>query len=119
MKHTISDVKLVIQVDERLYHEDVIFKCFYWYAGNFQTDISRIEGHMFEISLTANEPVSDWEVVLGRIQRDLVDFKLRDIVTKETVNIRELIVAKAFAYAGLSDNLEVLPMEDEFPTLQS
>lgn len=28
----------------------------------------------------------------------MIDFKLRDIVSKETKTIRELIIAKAFAY---------------------
>ena len=37
-------------------------------------------------------------------KRDLIDFKLRDIVTKETQTIRELITAKAFAYFDLDDN---------------
>jgi hypothetical protein len=32
-----------------------------------------------------------------KLERDLVDFNLRDIVTKETQNVRDLLIAKAFS----------------------
>ena len=34
---------------------------------------------------------------LQKLERDLIDFNLRDIVTKETKNIRDLLTAKAFS----------------------
>lgn len=43
-------------------------------------------------------------LICNKVKRDLLDFKLRDIVTKETKVVRELLVAKAFAYYGLEDN---------------
>ena len=32
-----------------------------------------------------------------KIRQDLIDFKTRDIITEETRNIRDLIIAKAFS----------------------
>jgi hypothetical protein len=37
------------------------------------------------------------EILLQKLERDLIDFNLRDIVTKETKNIRDLLTAKAFS----------------------
>jgi hypothetical protein len=37
------------------------------------------------------------EILLTKIKRDLVDFKTRDIISAETRNIREILIAKAFA----------------------
>jgi His-Xaa-Ser system protein HxsD len=37
------------------------------------------------------------ENLLLKVERDLVDFNLRDIVTKETQNVRDLLIAKAFS----------------------
>jgi hypothetical protein len=34
---------------------------------------------------------------LQKLERDLVDFNVRDIVTKETQNVRDLLIAKAFS----------------------
>ena len=47
--------------------------------------------------------------IKDKIRTDLVDFKTRDIVTKETINIRDLLVAKAFAH---SDDFDASPVGD-------
>jgi His-Xaa-Ser system protein HxsD len=36
--------------------------------------------------------------ILPKIENDLLDFKTREIVSLETKNIRELLIAKAFAF---------------------
>ena len=36
-------------------------------------------------------------LAIEKIKQDLLDFKLRDIINKETRIIRELLIAKAFA----------------------
>ena len=45
---------------------------------------------------------------LQKLERDLIDFKLREIVVKETKNVRDLLIAKAFAH---QDDLEEPPGE--------
>jgi His-Xaa-Ser system protein HxsD len=42
-------------------------------------------------------PKEQLEELLQKLERDLIDFNLRDIVTKETKNIRDLLTAKAFS----------------------
>ncbi|HTN37322.1 MAG TPA: His-Xaa-Ser system protein HxsD, partial [Arachidicoccus sp.] len=80
-----------------LYSEDVIFKCFYWYGDTFHVDISSQSKKEYAILLTPKNDI-DYDLIIGKIKTDLIDFKLRDIVSKETKTIRELIIAKAFAY---------------------
>ena len=40
----------------------------------------------------------DLQFYQQKLTRDLIDFNLRDIVTKETQNVRDLLIAKAFSH---------------------
>ena len=98
------DNELLLLIEKDLYSADVLYKCFYWYGGNFNVDITNHSEKLFSVKLISNSKITDWEKTIDKIKRDLVDFKLRDIVTKETKTVRELIVAKAFAYYGLKSD---------------
>ncbi len=104
MDAEIKDNELILLIEKDIYNEDVLHKCFYWYGGNFDVDISSYSEGIFSVRLKPTSETQDLNITVERIRRDLIDFKLRDIVTKETKTIRELIVAKAFAYYGLDDN---------------
>ena len=101
MKTEILNNELLLFIEREVYNEDVLHKCFYWYGGNFNVDISIISDKLFLVKLQPHSEKADLENTLQKIKRDLIDFKLRDIVTKETKTIRELIIAKAFAYCDL------------------
>lgn len=96
---------LNVRVDKFMYGHDVVHKCFYWYAGRYGIDIVEESEEMI-ISLVAKEPVLDMDELIHGIQQDLIDFKTRSIITKETHHIREMLIAKAFAHGG---ELEGLP----------
>ncbi|RXP46857.1 His-Xaa-Ser system protein HxsD [Lutibacter sp. HS1-25] len=93
-------------VDSSIYNMDIIFKCFYWYGKLFSIEICKKEDFV-EILIEKKEGIID-EVMFNKlrlkIKQDLIDFKTRDIVTKETKSVRELIIAKAFS--NLSDEEE-------------
>ncbi|RYE57212.1 MAG: His-Xaa-Ser system protein HxsD [Sphingobacteriales bacterium] len=74
-----------------------LYKCFYWYGGNFDVVISHPNTQQYQIELSPKFESPDFNETISKVKRDLIDFKLRNIVTKETQTIRELIVAKAFA----------------------
>jgi His-Xaa-Ser system protein HxsD len=94
-----EDVLTVI-VDANIYPEEVLFKCLYWYGDTFDVDIARLDAASYTITLSYLDPnvTPEWDAVLARLKRELIDFKLRQIVTEETKVVRELIIAKAFAY---------------------
>jgi len=90
---------LKVTVDAKLYSEAVLFKCFYWYGNTFEVDINRVDETIFQIILkTSAGQTADWSNIISRVKRDLIDFRLRQIVAEETRTVRELIIAKAFAY---------------------
>lgn len=92
-----DDDKLSFCLEEALYSEAVIHKCFYWYLDNYSFDFSLLNG-LYRINLKSKNSVKfDEEELIFRIKNDLTDFKLREIISAETQNIRELIIAKALS----------------------
>ncbi len=95
-----------IKVELSVYNLDVLHKCFYWYGENFSVEINVEEGDVGVVRLfpKGNSPeTDDKEVLTDKVRNDLIDFKTRDIVTKETKNIRDLLAAKAFAHSDKFD----------------
>jgi His-Xaa-Ser system protein HxsD len=96
-----SENHLELRLNRELYPEAVVFKCFYWYGNDFDVTVDRVDGAgELTVVLSAHRPPLSGEnlqQLISRIKRDLIDFKTRDIVARETQAIRELLVAKAFA----------------------
>jgi His-Xaa-Ser system protein HxsD len=100
-QNEIKDNEIIVFADTSLYSKDSIFKCLYWYGDKFHTNVSFADTNTYRVSV---KPVStnhlsqqEQENLLLKLERDLVDFNLRDIVTKETQNVRDLLIAKAFS----------------------
>lgn len=85
-----------ILVESNVYSLDVMHKCLYWYGEKLDTDISVIEGNQIELFIQTKNGASI-ESIIPKLKADIIDFKTRDIITKETQNIRDLLVAKAFS----------------------
>jgi His-Xaa-Ser system protein HxsD len=99
-KNHITEREIIVYADMAIYSKDAIFKCMYWYGDKFSVNIS-VEEESYKIILTPHEnadiKLTDFRLYLEKLERDIIDFNLRDIVTKETKNIRDLLVAKAFS----------------------
>lgn len=100
-QNEIKDNEIIIFADTALYSKDSIFKCLYWYGDKFHVNISFADSKTFRISIKPLDVIpfskEELEYFQHKLQRDLIDFNLRDIVTKETTNIRDLLIAKAFS----------------------
>ena len=100
-KNFIKGNEIVVFADVSLFSKDAVFKCLYWYGDKFHTNVAFADSNTFQISITpqtnANIKTDDLELYLQKLERDLIDFNLRDIVTKETQNVRDLLIAKAFS----------------------
>jgi len=88
-------------VDDTLFSKETVLKCLYWYGDKFHTSICSISNGSYLVKL---KPLSelgitaaDLELYLQKLERDLIDFHLRKMVSDETHAIRELLVAKAFS----------------------
>jgi His-Xaa-Ser system protein HxsD len=99
-KNDIKGNEIVIYADSTLYSRDAVFKCMYWYGDKFHTNVSMDAG-FYVISLVPLEgflaEIGELNLYMQKLERDLIDFNLRDIVTKETKNVRDLLIAKAFS----------------------
>jgi His-Xaa-Ser system protein HxsD len=97
----ILDNAIIIYLEETLYSKDSIFKCVYWYSDKFDIAIDTVDEKYYEIKLRPLPMASlgngDIETYFYKLKRDFIDFNLRDIVTKETENVRDLLIAKAFS----------------------
>ena len=99
-----NESQLHLSINEDLYNENVLFKCFYWYGSDYNIDIDKNKKQYVVIITSKLSTKIDHDHLLLKIKQDLIDFKLRDIVTKETKNIRELLTAKAFAHFQTDEN---------------
>lgn len=99
MKIFFENNLIKIELPIALYNTDVLHKCFYWYASDFRVAIENSDKEFAVVELAHNNDLTlaEKEEIINRIHRDLIDFKTRDIVTKETANIRDLLIAKAFS----------------------
>jgi His-Xaa-Ser system protein HxsD len=100
MKQTFS-----IEVDRQIYNDTVISKAIYWHTANFvinrvvNRNTETITFHAKGNSFSENEI----EKVLTKFNQDLNDYKLRQIITEETKDVRTILYIKAFAN---NDNFE-------------
>lgn len=92
----IDETRIQVKIDSKLYSSEVIHKCFYWYGGKYSVDI-KAEQDSFIIHISAIKKEFDIKSILNKIRIDLIDFKTREIIFNETKNIREILIAKAFA----------------------
>lgn len=104
MKTEILNNELRLLIEREIYSEEVLHKCFYWYGANFNVEIATYSAELFEVKLQRQNLMIDLQATVDKIKRDLVDFKLRDIVANETKTVRELLVAKAFANYGIDND---------------
>jgi His-Xaa-Ser system protein HxsD len=111
-QNEIKDNEIIVFADSSLYSKDSIFKCLYWYGDKYHTSVSFADSNTYRVSVkpisTIQMSQQEQENLLLKLERDLVDFNLRDIVTKETLNVRDLLIAKAFS----NGEFEELPPGD-------
>jgi His-Xaa-Ser system protein HxsD len=101
MINPIAESEISMVADSTIFSKDAILKCLYWYGDKFRTSLSFLNDREYLIKLTPLDNTSikkdELEYFDKKLQRDLIDFQLRDTIDKETKNIRELLVAKAFS----------------------
>ena len=100
-KNYIKDGEINVFADASLFSTDVIFKCLYWYGERFHTTVTLIGSHTYSILLkplgVVGTSETELDIYLQKFERDLIDYQLRRMITKETQNVRDLLVAKAFS----------------------
>lgn len=97
---------LKILIPRALYSKEAILNCLYWHLDkpNVQFSLASNENYLININAT-NLSLLQLDNIENTFTNELIDFELREIVRRETINIKELIIAKAFANGAL-DNLK-------------
>ena len=90
-----SDNRAIVQIDSEVYSKEVIAKVVYWFSRDF-TIMQGLDGKDYTLTLESQNAVV-WEEVKKRLSQTLTDFQMREVVTKETKDIRNILYIKAFA----------------------
>ncbi len=91
-----DNTTIILHIDKNIYNIAVLHKCFYWYTNKFEIDIEE-QGTYYTVSLSKIPDLTDIQALISDIRKNLIDFKTRDLVAKETADIKALLIAKAFA----------------------
>jgi His-Xaa-Ser system protein HxsD len=106
--NSVRNGEIIAFIDSTIFSREVVLKCLYWFGDKFHTSVGQQDAATYCITLrpldNANLKDEDLEFYLQKLERDVVDFHLREIVNKETKNIRDLLVAKAFSNGEFDEN---------------
>lgn len=83
---------MTLQIDRNIYSDNCISKVVYWLSGKYTID-RRLEG---DNEILAIDGVKDEESFKKSFFENLNDYKLREVIDKETKDIRTVLYAKAF-----------------------
>lgn len=106
MENEASGPRLVvaIELDHTLFSPEVVLKTCYWFSKDFAFEISAQEGASILVSLTPKDASVLTESVRADFVEMATDFTLRERIEARTSSIRELLLAKAFAEAGVLED---------------
>jgi len=108
-----SEASLTLSLDSRQFSREAALKAAYWFTKDLYLDFppSATE-HLFEVVLRAKCPTPTLDnpapktvdELASEYRNALIDSELRIQVQRETSGVRELLLAKAFAEAGVLES---------------
>ena len=90
-----SDNKAVVKIDSDIYSKEVITKMVYWLSRDF-TIMQSNEDKDWVLFLESQTAVA-WDKIKNHLSQLLTDFQMREVITAETKDIRNILFIKAFA----------------------
>lgn len=102
---TVSDKKAFIEIDTSIYSKEVIAKVVYWLSRDF-TFMQSTDGNTWTVIIESHDVVN-WDDVKRRLSQLLTDYQMREVITTETKDIKNILYIKAFA------NVEELLADEE------
>jgi len=105
----IHDDVLSIDLNESVYSRDAVLRTAYWFTDRCYLYIARPSPGLFRVQfklkgLKPDVAAETLDEIAGEFLNSLLDHQLRHDIESETGHIRELLVAKAFAEAGVLDD---------------
>jgi His-Xaa-Ser system protein HxsD len=106
MEVFLTEEGLTIVLGSEQYSVKLLHKCFYWYTRDYRVTIEPIADALTRVQLQPKEGAVFPLTLQDQVHNDLLDFKLRELITDETHKVRELLMAKAFAHYDTAQPLE-------------
>lgn len=100
-----SDHKAIVEIDSCIYSKEVVAKVVYWLSRDF-TIMQSLEGDILTLSFECHGVVN-WDDTRRRLSQLLTDYQMREVITAETKDIKNILYIKAFA------NVEELLSDEE------
>jgi len=102
-KH-VSDRTLTLEVDTAIYSVEALFRVCYAFTDRCYLFLEpATKDPSIVVRITGKKPDFDLDTVVGEFSNALIDERVRRDIATETMSIRELIVAQAFAEADIVD----------------
>ncbi len=97
----VSDNKVDLTIDVSIFNEQVLSKVLYWLTEDFLIYWKAGESHQIQQIIlekkSGNLSIESFQKLKSKLNQDFIDFKNRDIINKETKDIRNILYVKAFA----------------------
>ena len=102
-KH-VSDKTLTLEVDTAIYSLEALFRVCYAFTDRCYLFLEpATKDTSVVVRITGKKPDLGLDTVAGEFSNALIDERVRRDIATETMSIRELIVAQAFAEADIID----------------
>lgn len=95
---------ITVELDRTLFSPEAVLKTCYWFSKDFTFEIRQSRETSLFVSLSAKQASVASESVRAEFISMATDFTLRERVEARTSSIRELLLAKAFAEAGVLED---------------
>ena len=102
-KH-VSDKSLTLEVDTAIYSLEALFRVCYSFTDRCYLFLEpATKDTSVVVQITSKRPDVDLNTIAGEFSNALIDERVRRYIATETMSIRELIVAQAFAEVDILD----------------
>lgn len=98
---------VTLRIDLNIYNLECIKALAYRYTGEYHLDIEKPSKNEEKITINMskkNGTIEDPEFLKKEFMNDLIDQALREKISSETSNLKQLIIAQAFSKTNLIDN---------------
>ena len=100
----VSDKTLTLEIDTAIYSLEAIFRVCYAFTDRCYLFLEpATKDTSAVVRITGKKPDLDLDTVAGEFSNALIDERVRRSIATETMSIRELIVAQAFAEVNILD----------------
>lgn len=100
----VSEKSVTFEVDTRIYSLEALFRVCYAYTDRCYLFLApTTQEGVVTVRITGKKQDLDLDIIAGEFSNALIDERIRRDIATETMTIRELIVAQAFAEADIID----------------